>query len=277
MQQFNPIHILPVRNSMKYMKFSNTLLCVASAAVVIILSANAANAQAIETKVYVPPSSLVFKNLDSLTKAKVSWQGLSSFSQKSNYTNKYTIALNLGTRICDAFLAVQAKDKKNFNGMAMTVTGLSNKLGADIEQTMNEKMFDMVKKDKWTEVRGMLDEQQNTVKDKLNKLDKDAAVLVTVGGWLQGLTVVSKALAGSYNADATSIIRNPKLIDYLMGELNGLGAVAKGNDVAKKISAQLPAIKNLVNIDKSKPVPVENVKKLAQLTAGLVKEIESAK
>ncbi len=243
----------------------------------VVMSASLALAQPVETKVYVPPSSLVFKNLDSLTKAKVSWQGLSSFNQKSNYTNKYTIALNLGTRICDAFLAVQAKDKKNFNPMAMTVTSLSGKLGADIEQTMNEKMFDLVKKDKWQEVRAMLDEQQNTVKEKLNKLDKDAAVLVTLGGWLQGLNVVSKALTNSYNADATSVIRNPRLVDYLIGELNGVGAQAKSNDLVKKISTQLPEIKNLVNVDKGKPISADAVKKISQITTALVKDIEAAK
>jgi uncharacterized OsmC-like protein len=256
------------------MNFSMKLLAMTLA---VVMSASLALAQPVETKVYVPPSSLVFKNLDSLTKAKVSWQGLSSFNQKSNYTNKYTIALNLGTRICDAFLAVQAKDKKNFNPMAMTVTSLSGKLGADIEQTMNEKMFDLVKKDKWQEVRAMLDEQQNTVKEKLNKLDKDAAVLVTLGGWLQGLNVVSKALTNSYNADATSVIRNPRLVDYLIGELNGVGAQAKSNDLVKKISTQLPEIKNLVNVDKGKPISADAVKKISQITTALVKDIEAAK
>jgi hypothetical protein len=258
------------------MKFSNKFL---AASLVIGLSGASVVttlAQPIETKVYVPPSSLVFKNLDSLTKAKVSWQGLSSFNTKTNYTNKYTIALNLGTRICDAFLSVQAKDKKNFNPMAMAVTGLSGKLGADIEQTMNEKMFDLVKKDKWPEVRQMLDEQQNSVKDKLNKLDKDAAVLVTVGGWLQGLNIVSKALSNSYNADGTGIIRNVKLVEYLIGEMNGLGAQAKSNDIVKKISAQLPELKNLVNVEKNKPISPESIKKISALTSGLMKEVENA-
>lgn len=235
------------------------------------------SAQPIETKVYVPPSSLVFRNLDSLSKAKVSWKGLSSFNERSNYTNKYTTALNLGTRVCDSFLAVQAKDKTKFPQMARTVAGLSSKLGADIEQTLNEKMFDLVKKDKWNEVREMLDAQQNTIKEKLNKLDKDAAVLVTVGGWLEGLSIVSNALSKAYNADATSIIRNAKLVEYLIAELNGLSAQAKGNDLVKKVVAQLGEIKNLVNIDKNKPIPPESVKKVYQVASGMVKEIESAK
>ncbi len=254
-----------------FSKFAATLLLASVA------GGAAVNAQPIETKVYVPPSSLVFRNLDSLSKAKVTWKGLSSYSQKSTYANKYTIALNLGTRVCDSFVAVQAKDKSNFSPMAMTVSGLSNKLGADIEQTLNEKMFDLVKKDKWNDVRDMLDAQQNTIKEKLNKLDKDAAVLVTIGGWLQGLHIVSKALNATYNPDATSVIRNAKLVEYLIAELNGLSAQAKGNDLVKKISTQLPEVKTLVNVEKNKPIPQESVKKVYQITSGLVKDIESAK
>jgi hypothetical protein len=257
--------------------FTRLAMVTAALAATVLNTAPFAVAQAVETKVYVPPSSLVFRNLDSLAKTKVNWSSLITYNQKTNYSNKYTIALNLGTRVCDAFLTVQAQDKKNFNPMAMTVTGLSSKLGADIEQTINEKMFDLVKKDKWSEVRVMLDEQHNTVKERINKLDKDAAVLVTIGGWLEALNIVSKSLASNYNADATSLIRNAKLVEYLYNELNGLSAQAKGNDLVKKITAQLPELKTLVSVEKNKPVPLENVKKIQSITSSLVRDIENAK
>jgi len=259
------------------MKFSCIRFTLAGAAVALTFSATSLMSAQMTTQVYVPPSALVFHNLDSLSKAQVNWKTLPTFNKKSSYTNKYTTALNLGTRICDAFVAIQGKDQNKFADMATTVAGLSGKLNANIEQSLNDKMFTLVKQGKWTEVRSMLDDQQTTVKEKLNRLDKDAAILVTVGGWLEGLNVVTKSLAANYTADATGIIRNPKLVEYLIGEMNGLSATAKGNDLVKNISAKLGDIKTLVNIEKGKPVPQENVKKLADIAAGLIKDVEGAK
>ncbi len=250
---------------------------VSAAAVLTMFASSLVSYAQVTTQVYVPPSALVFHNLDSLSKAQVNWKTLPTFNKKSSYANKYTIALNLGTRICDAFVAIQGKDQNKFADMATTVAGLSGKLNANIEQSLNDKMFALVKQGKWIEVRGMLDDQQTTVKEKLNRLDKDAAILVTIGGWLEGLNVVTKSLAVNYSADATSIIRNPKLVEYLIGEMNGLSATAKGNDLVKNITAKLGEVKTLVSVDKGKPVPLENVKKLADISAGLIKDVEGAK
>lgn len=258
------------------MNISRVRLTMFSAALLVV-AVFAAPAQSVATQVYVPPSALVFHNLDSLSRAQVNWKTLPTFNKKSSYTNKYTTALNLGTRICDSFVAVQAKDQNKFADMSTTVAGLSNKLGANIEQALNDKMFAFVKQGKWAEVRTMLDDQQTTVKEKLNRLDKDAAILVTIGGWLEGLNVVTKSLSANYNADATGIIRNPKLVEYLIGELNGLSATAKGNELVKTLAPKFGEIRNLVNIEKGKPVPHENVKKIYEISSALVKSIEGAK
>lgn len=259
------------------MKFSCIRFGMVCVAFVLTLSATSLTSAQMTTQVYVPPSALVFHNLDSLSKAQVNWKALPTFNKKSSYTNKYTTALNLGTRICDAFVAIQGKDQNKFADMATTVAGLSGKLNANIEQSLNDKMFALVKQGKWTEVRSMLDDQQTTVKEKLNRLDKDAAILVTIGGWLEGLNVVTKSLASNYTADATGIIRNPKLVEYLIGEINGLSTTAKGNDLVKNITTKLGEIKTLVSVEKGKPIPQESVKKLADISAGLIKDVEGAK
>ena len=45
----------------------------------------------------------------------------------------------------------------------------------------------------------------------------------------------------------------------------------------KDISNKLGDVKTLVNIEKGKPVPQENVKKLAEISAALIKSVEGAK
>ena len=132
------------------MKFSciRYAMVAAGAALTVFASSFVLQAQ-VTTQVYVPPSALVFHNLDSLSKAQVNWKTLPTFNKKSSYANKYTIALNLGTRICDAFVAIQGKDQNKFADMATTVAGLSGKLNANIEQSLNDKMFALVKQGKW--------------------------------------------------------------------------------------------------------------------------------
>jgi hypothetical protein len=228
-------------------------------------------------KVYVPSVALVFRSLDSVAKNKVNWKALALYSETTTYNSRHSIALNLGVRASDAFVAAQAKDDNNFLKMAVASAGLSAKLGVEMDQNTNAKMVDMVKQGKWDDVKKTLDEQQQTMRQKISRLDKDAARLVVVGGWLAGLQVVSKALVINYNDNSSSALRNPKVLGYLFDELNVSSNSVKGNPLVKKIMAQLPTLKSLVEIEKPNPIPLENCKKIADITSSLVKDIEATK
>jgi hypothetical protein len=234
-------------------------------------------ASAQQEKVFVPSARLVFRALDSLSKSKVTWKGLSSYSKTSTYNSRYAIALNLGSRVSDAFVASQAKDDEKFLQMALTMSELAAKLGAEIDASLNQKMLDLVKAGNWNEVRTILDKQQEDTKRKLNRLDKDASVLVVVGGWLEGLNITSKALSTNYNESASTIIASPKLLEYLAGELGNISTNARNHQIVRKLAPALNEIKNLVNVEKGKPVPAESIKKIYSITSGLIKEIENAK
>ncbi len=252
------------------------VLAVLATGIVELLGASPLSAQTQE-KVFVPSARLVFRALDSLSKSQVSWKNLSTYSKTSTYNSRYLIALNLGSRVSDAFVASQAKDDNNFLQMALTMGELSAKLGVEVDASLNQKMLDLVKAANWTEVRNMLDKQQEETKRKLNRLDRDASVLVVVGGWLEGLHATAKALSNNYNAGATTILANPKLIDYLISELGNVSQAAKNNGTVRKLGPQLTEIKNLVNVEKGKPIAQENVKKIVTIASGLIKEIENSK
>jgi hypothetical protein len=228
-------------------------------------------------KVYVPSVALVFRSLDSVAKNKVNWKTLALYSETTTYNGRHAIALNLGVRASDAFVAAQAKDDNNFLKMAVASAGLSTKLGVEMDQNANAKMVDMVKQGKWDDVKKTLDEQQQSMRQKISRLDKDAARLVVVGGWLAGLQVVSKALVVNYNDNSSSALRNPKVLGYLFDELNASSNSVKGNPLVKKIMAQLPTLKSLVEIEKPNPIPLDNCKKIAEITSSLVKDIEATK
>jgi hypothetical protein len=72
-------------------------------------------------------------------------------------------------------------------------------------------------------------------------------------------------------------LANPKLIDYLIGELGNVSQAAKNNSTVRKLAPQLGELKNLVNVEKGKPIPQESVKKIVSIASGLIKEIENSK
>jgi hypothetical protein len=233
--------------------------------------------QAQQEKVFVPSARLIFRALDSLSNSKVSWHGLSSYNRKSAYNSRYAIALNLGTRVSDAFVAAQAKDDEKFLQMALTMSELAAKLGAEIDASINNQMLDLVKAGNWNEVRSILDKQQEETKRKLNRLDKDASVIVVVGGWLEGLHITTKALSARYNPNASSIIASPKLLDYLITQLEEISTTARNHPTIRKLAPALQEIKNLVSVEKGKPIPAESIKRIYSITAPLIQEIESLK
>lgn len=254
-------------------------LCLAFCSILIgsLVAFSSIPALAQQEKVFVPSARLVFRALDSLSKSKVTWKGLSSYSRTSTYNSRYTIALNLGSRVSDAFVASQAKDDEKFVQMALTMSELATKLGAEIDASTNQKMLDLVKAGNWNEVRNMLDKQQEETKRKLNRLDKDASVLVVVGGWLEGLHITTKALSTNYNESASSIIASPKLLEYLIGEIGNVSTAARNHQIVRKLAPALTEIKNLVNVEKGKPISQENIKKIFTISSGLIKEIEGSK
>lgn len=223
-----------------------------------------------------PPPEEVFNALRSVS--KVDFAKLSaSFAKdpntgKSKFSSDAAKAANLGMRVADAFIAVQAKDAQALRRASDVIEVLSLELSADLSLKNKIAVANKLAEDgKWSELRTILEAVRVDVLAELkaNK-DKDSVALATVGGWLRGLNIASMALADNYDADATKLMRQPMLVAYLKRQLEGLGGKAKGSAFVTKMISQMDAIAKLTDIPDGKTMSKEDLQKLSQISGELV-------
>ena len=199
-------------------------------------------------------------------------------TSKSRFTSDGAKAANLGLRVADAFVAVQAKDANALRRASDVIEILSLELSADLSLknkiAVANKLAD---EGKWTELRTILESVRVDVLDemKANK-DKDSVTLATVGGWLRGLNIATTALSENFEPDATKLLRQPQLVAYLKKQLEGLGPKSKDLPFVKKIVSQMDVVAKLTDIPDGSTLSMDDLKKLNQISNELVAAVANA-
>ena len=206
----------------------------------------------------------------------VNWDKAASYNSKSDYNNNYLRALNLGIRGADGFVAIQAKNKKQFQEMIKIIVHIGEELGvSEVILAEGGKFERLVNENKWREILSELDQLRNTIENEMiSQDDQDLAVLLSAGAWIEGLRAATEILSSSYSKKSSAIIYQPMLIKYFMKRFEGLASQAKANPVIQKISKKLPQIENLVNVGYKKSIPKENIVSINKITSNLVTSIE---
>ncbi len=223
-----------------------------------------------------PPPEEVFMALRSVTKidfAKVAdGFGKDPSTANSKFTNEAAKAANLGMRVADAFVAVQAKDAKALRRASDVIEVLALELSADLSIKNKIAVANkLAEEGKWTELRTILESVRVDVLEELKKnKDKESVSLATVGGWMRGLSVATSALTETYDAEATKLLRQPLLVNYLKKQLEALGPKAKATTFVTKMIGQMDEIAKLTDIKEGKTMSKEDVMKLKQISGDLV-------
>ncbi|HQO09879.1 MAG TPA: hypothetical protein PLK90_07190 [Clostridiales bacterium] len=225
-----------------------------------------------KTNVVVPVPSEIIMALDILS--DVNWKAVTEYNLSANYSENYKIALNLGVRVAEGFIAIQGEDRKNTGEMFSVCRDLAENFGAKSEMFVDkEEISRLLNENKWLELRGILDDIQLKVKDEMYKYDADYVVLASVGGWIEGLHIVSKALTQNYTEEASMILYQPELIDYFTQEVGYLKILNSDNPEVKEINRIMPEIKRLTEVGSGNPIPKENIDELYKLSSQAIKII----
>lgn len=227
-----------------------------------------------KTNVVVPVPSEIIMALDQLS--EINWKAIVEYDYSANYAENYKIALNLGVRVAQGFIAIQAEDRKNTGEMFSVSRDLAENFGAKSEMFVDkDEIARLLNEGKWLELRGILDDIHLKVKDEMYKYDPDFVVLASVGGWLEGLHIVSKALKTNYSEDASTILYQPELIDYFTQEVNNLKISNSDNPEVKEIVRILPDIKRLCDVGSGNPIPLGAMNELYEISSGVKKVMVS--
>jgi hypothetical protein len=229
------------------------------------------------TQYVIPPAQDIFSRLAQAS--KIDWKKIAAKIAKEDLqagtkagVPKATKAINLGFRVADAFIAVQAQDDKLLGELADVLKNL----GADLKvsepiQKRGEEARQLVKDKSWMAAGSMLATMRDEVIQGLKeKKDKDSVVLASLAGWLRGLEIVSDNLAGQYDAEGTKVLRDTALIKYLKTEVETLGAESKEHPFAKAFLAKADQIQGIVSFPKEGTMPKEDVATLSQLVSQII-------
>jgi hypothetical protein len=187
-----------------------------------------------------------------------------------------TNALVLGIKASDAVVALKARDVEGLNQSAEQIEQLALKLGASKKELgMAETVKRYANSGRWLDSFMALGFLQRNVLSYLreNPDKKPQAVLIIVGGWLQGGRCVTHVVDENYTADVSNILREPRLVALIKENMDALPPAYLSDPLVTKIDGLLPEIKKRVNVGLHDPVKPEDVKWLNETFNSLVLEI----
>ena len=167
--------------------------------------------------------------------------------------SKQIIALETGVRVADLLLTAQSGDKASILARITSAhEGLAG-LGGDAAVL---KRIDEVKADFESGVLGgdklgsQLDILARDIQDDLVKnVGVDIATLVQAGGWVQGVNLLSGALAGSFNADAAALLNQPSVLEHFLSFLKDSAPAKAGDASVTAVIAEMEKMGTLAGKD----------------------------
>ncbi|MFZ4597194.1 MAG: hypothetical protein ACOYNN_00980 [Terrimicrobiaceae bacterium] len=226
--------------------------------------------------VVVPVPSEVFLVLDKL--GTPNWRAELRDSLGKNSGNRAQVALLLGTVIAEGFIAVEAEDAEKVKDIGREVLVLAEAINVRKAVIARSKSItEKAEAKNWRAVRNEFDGALQDVRGAMQELgDDDLAQLVSMGGWIRGTEVLTSIVEKNYTTDASELLHQPQLVEYFTRKLDGIKNTRLGkDDLVVKVRKMLAAIRPLIGKDDGSKIPIENVKKINQLTSDAVQAITS--
>ncbi len=152
------------------------------------------------------------------------WSQLVRAPASPTTTNRAVLALHLGTRVADGFIAVEAQDSQRVKNIGRDIISLAKSLG--ITQSIlarGNSISDFAENNEWNALREELDATENEVKLAMRaQNDNDLVSLVTVGAWLRGTQAACDVVGGQYREDVSQILNQPSVVNLLITKLDAL-------------------------------------------------------
>jgi hypothetical protein len=193
------------------------------------------------------------------------------------YSDRSQVALNLGGLIADGFIAVEAMDSQEVKNLGRDILGLAKNLGISKEILARGNSITQFADDNdWNSLNEELESTQNEVKEAMDVLHDDELItLLTIGGWLRGTEVVSDVVLKNFSGQTASILRQPGIVAFLRAKFDNLPAKTKDTPLLKTIDTGLGQISQIVSFPRGDTASKEDVQKLHDTAAELVKAISS--
>jgi hypothetical protein len=200
------------------------------------------------------------------------WKQLVRTGTPEATSSRSQIALILGTLVADGYIAVEAQDSQGVKNIGKEIISLAKKL--NVSQSVlgrGNSINDFAENNDWNALREELEATQNEVKlDMFDQKDNNLVTLVTLGAWVQGTELASGIIDRSYTPETARLLRQPAIIEYLLGQIGTLPQGMQDDPLIAKLRVALEKSHALVEAETPSP---ENVKDLHETMSSVVTAI----
>ena len=188
------------------------------------------------------------------------------------------IALQLGTVIAEAFIAIEGQDATEVKDLGRAARTLARGLG--VREAMlrrSRSIVDHASENDWTGTREEWDHVFSDLRDGMIRIKSDQlSQLVSLGGWLRGTQALSALLLQSYSPDRTELLRQPALLQHFSQQLDDLSKSQPNNPLIEKLRVGVEQVQSLVG-NRGREITREDVTQISSICTELVRLISRQK
>lgn len=228
-----------------------------------------------EIQYMAPSAGELFSAVKKLEDEDMDLSNYASFNTSASYPDSdVKAALNLGVRITDALVASYQTNPRQMMKMNATVSEISNQLGLDsLVNSRKEELAKLVINKEWDKMIVLMDELQQESKYILEQDGKEElSILTTLGGWLEGMSIISQHAETNYSDELASVIIQKELLKHFISELSKVNADSD-TQIIGKLKSSLADIEGIFN--SSDKLSRNDISKIASLTKSLITTIEA--
>jgi hypothetical protein len=182
------------------------------------------------------------------------------------------LALSAGRVIADGLLAVIAEKPSRLEPCARALLRYAKGLGVSDHVSKHSKsVIEKAVRENWGEVRRELVRAQADVEAGMMALkDEEIAHLVSLGGWIRGLDIITTLLADDYSPERSQKLVQPEAIGYFVERMSTLNPRLKKSELFQALEKNLNEIQGLIGKPDQPTPSLEDVKTVRKLAAEVV-------
>ncbi len=206
------------------------------------------------------------------------WSQLDRPGPLAATTSRARLSLNVGARVADGFIAVEAQDGQQVKNTGKDIIDLARGLG--VSETIiarGNSIGDFADNNEWTALKEELEATENEVKLQMEaQKDEPLIILVTVGAWIRGMQAASEVIGTNYSPLAAELLRQPAIVAYLDQRLGALPERMRGDDLIQQIDAGILNIGKITDLPPDETLTEKDVAAVRATTTTLVNAINEA-
>jgi hypothetical protein len=174
----------------------------------------------------------------------------------------------LGIRMTDGIIAIMAKHAESLNSSADDIEKIAKKLGVSDKDLARAKQVQaFANRGAWNRVYMELGWLQRDVMTTLDRDgNRDRRSLLLCAGWLQAAYITSGLVKDNYNADRSTLLREPIMLRALIAELDTVKDSSKSTPIFKALHDAMTQTLAVVDTPVGQAIPLESIEKIHAVT-----------